>query len=244
MELPIIYIDDDIVVVNKPTGVAVHRSGKVVDRATMLTLLRDQIGQRVYPAHRLDRGTSGALLFGLHVDAARALHATFVERRVGKLYVAVVRGWMAEHEGTIDYPLWNRSKTEKLDAVTDYRERARVELPYTVGPYKTARYSLLDLEPHTGRTHQLRRHMAHLRHPIIGDTVHGDTRHNVFYREHFGLSRLMLHALRLTIAHPRTNESMVFLAPLPEELQRLFEGWGVGDAEAPHYYDRARSIQP
>lgn len=223
----LLHLDDDIAVVNKPAGIAVHRSGVVVDRATMLTILRDRLGRKVYPAHRLDRGTSGALLFALHVDAARALHASFVERRVSKLYIAVVRGWMEMPEGRIDYPLWNRSKTEKLDAVTDYRERARVELPHPVGRYQTARYSILLLEPRTGRTHQLRRHLAHLRHPIIGDTVHGDSKHNIFYREHFGLDRLMLHARRLTIPHPRAGASMTFVAPSPNELTTLFAAWGV-----------------
>lgn len=223
----LLHLDDDIAVVNKPSGIAVHRSGVVADRETMLTVVRSLLGRRVYPAHRLDRGTSGVLVFGLHSDSARQLHAAFVERRVRKEYVAVARGWMEEPRGSIDYPLWNRTKTEKLDAVTDYRELGRVELPYRVGRYATARYSLLHLKPHTGRTHQLRRHLAHLRHPIIGDTVHGDSKHNLFYRQEFGLHRLMLHALSLALPHPMTGEMMTFVADYPDELRRFFArlGW-------------------
>ncbi len=228
----LLHLDDDIAVVNKPSGIAVHRSGVVVDRETMLTVVRDMIGRRVYPAHRLDRGTSGVLVFGLHVDAARELHAAFVERRVQKEYIAVVRGWMEVDEGSIDYPLWNRTKTEKLDAVTDYREVARVELPYSVGRYTTARYSLLLLNPRTGRTHQLRRHLAHLRHPIIGDTAHGDAKHNIFYREEFGLNRLMLHAATLTLPHPATGDVMTFVANCPDELSQ-FLARCFGDALPP-----------
>lgn len=224
--LDILYNDGALVAVAKPSGLLVHRSSEATDRITCMTILRDQLGARVHPAHRLDRGTSGVLLFSLDPDTARSVASSFAGRDVKKHYLTVTRGY-APDEGTIDYPLAEEPGDEAAEAVTSYRTLARVELPWQVGRYATARYSLLLADPMTGRRHQIRRHMAHIRHPIVGDIVHGEGRHNRLYRERFGIHRLLLHAWRVELPHPRTGEQLRIEAPLPEELRSLFSmlGW-------------------
>jgi tRNA pseudouridine65 synthase len=197
--------------IDKPSGLVVHRSEQSADRRTCMTLLRDQLGRHVYPVHRLDRGASGVLVFGLDPVATRGLAGSFAERRARKRYLAVVRGW-AEDAGEIDRPLAREPGGRSDDALTRFRCLDRVELPCAVGRYASARYSLLELEPHTGRTHQLRRHLAGISHPIVGDVTHGDSRHNRFFRERFGSHRLLLHAYRLSLAHPAGAAALELVA--------------------------------
>jgi tRNA pseudouridine65 synthase len=225
--LDILYQDSSLIIVAKPSGLLVHRSKQASDRETCLSILRDQVGQWVYPAHRLDRGTSGALIFSLEPAIARTISEAFVERTVRKEYLAVVRGWAPE-SGETDRPLADEITGRIFPARTIFHRLEQTELPYAVGRYETARFSLIRAEPATGRTHQIRRHMAQLRHPVIGDTTHGDGKQNRFFREHFELSRLLLHASSLSLPHPVTGEIITITAPLPEELRRLFEelGWG------------------
>jgi tRNA pseudouridine65 synthase len=226
--LDFLYRDDSIVAINKPSGVLVHRSGLATDRVTCMTLLRDELGRWVYPIHRLDRGASGVLLFALDPETASKLGRSFVERSVRKEYVAVVRGWAPEHV-EVDYPLDDEEVegSDRVAAQTSLRRLATTELDVAVGRYATSRYSLVAAEPHTGRRHQIRRHLAHLRHPIIGDAVHGDGRHNRYFREELGIGRLLLHGLRLELEHPHEHRSLALEAPLPEELSALMVrlGW-------------------
>ncbi|KAA8996091.1 tRNA pseudouridine(65) synthase TruC [Affinibrenneria salicis] len=214
----IIYQDEHLVAVNKPSGWLVHRSW--LDRKEKVVLMqtvRDMIGQHVYTVHRLDRPTSGILLMALSPEVARLLSQQFERHGVRKVYHAVVRGYVHEQD-TIDYAL-----TEELDKIADkfsspdkapqpavshYRALARVERPVAVGRYDSVRYSLLELTPETGRKHQLRRHLSHIRHPIIGDSAHGDLRQNRAMAAHFGCPRLMLHASRLTLTHPISGEPL------------------------------------
>jgi tRNA pseudouridine65 synthase len=223
-ELPILYQDDAIVVVNKPSGLLVHRSP--IDRHETrfaVQLLRDRLGRHVYPVHRLDKGTSGALAFALDKATAAALAEQFAGKHVRKTYVAVVRGWPPA-SGVIDHP---------LDAVQDayapaadagpkpcrtvYRTLAKVELPVRVDRYPTARYALVELEPETGRRHQLRRHLAHLSHPIVGDSTYGKGRHNRLFAERFGVRRLLLACVGLEFAHPASGATVrVRAEPGPE----------------------------
>ncbi|WP_411358574.1 MULTISPECIES: tRNA pseudouridine(65) synthase TruC [unclassified Pseudidiomarina] len=231
--LPIVFQDDVVIAIDKPSGLLVHRSWLAKDATTFaLQLVRDQIGQRVYPVHRLDRPTSGILLFAKSAEIARELSTAFSERQVEKQYHAVVRGYLGD--GELDYAL-----TEELDKVADrdadqdkapqpaqtlYRCLAQVELPFQVSKkHATSRYSLMQLQPKTGRKHQLRRHMSHLRHPIIGDTRHGDGRHNKFFREHFGLQRLLLAATGLKFTHPVSGEVLNLSLPIPPDLSQLFD---------------------
>ncbi len=222
--LDILYRDDDLVAVHKPSGLLVHRS-EIDRRETRfaLQLVRDQLGQWVYPVHRLDRPTSGVLLLALNPEAARALSAAFADGMVKKTYLAVVRG-IAPEEGLIDYPLVEEpdrisdrqaSKDKGAQpAVTAFRRLAQVELPCPVGRYPSSRYSLLEAHPRTGRKHQLRRHFKHLFHPIIGDTKHGEGRHNRFFREEFDCHRLLLAAIAVEFQHPVTGVLIRVSAPL------------------------------
>jgi tRNA pseudouridine65 synthase len=223
-ELPILFRDDALVVINKPSGLLVHRSP--IDRHETrfaVQLLRDQLGRRVHPVHRLDKGTSGALAFALDRDTATVLAEQFANQRVRKTYLAIVRGWPSD-AGVIDHP---------LDAVQDayvpapgaaakpcrtsYRTLATVELPVRVDRYPSSRYALVELEPETGRRHQLRRHLAHLSHPIIGDSTYGKGRHNRLFAERYGVRRLLLACVQLEFAHPRTGQAVRVQAdPGPE----------------------------
>ncbi len=189
-------------VVDKPAGMIVHRSGWCDDGEPVLQWLRDQLGQHVYPVHRLDRATSGVLVFALDPEAARHLGEQFAAHTVDKRYLAVVRGWPAE-QGVVDSPLIDPSSVGRdppvppQSAVTDFWRRGTVELPIAVGRYATARYALMEARPRSGRTHQIRRHFGHLRHPIVGDVCYGDGRHNRMWREVLGRPGLMLRAVSI-----------------------------------------------
>jgi tRNA pseudouridine65 synthase len=187
------------VAIDKPAGLVVHRGERTREEPAVVQLVRDAVGQRVYPVHRLDRATSGVLVLALDPEAARHLVGEFTARRVEKSYVAIVRGWIDER-GVVDYPLLEEGAATPADAVTEYERVACFEVPIAVGRYATARYSRLIARPRTGRMHQLRRHFAHLRHPIVGDVRYGEGRHNRLFREHFGVHRMLLHAQRLAFA--------------------------------------------
>jgi len=223
--LRLLHLDGVCAVIDKPSGLVVHRSEQSADRRTCMSLLRDQLGRHVYPVHRLDRGASGALVFGLDPGSARNLVDAFAARRVAKRYLAVVRGW-APDAGEIDRPLARDSGGRVDAALTSFRCLARAELPCAVGRYPSARYSLLEAEPHTGRTHQLRRHLAGLSHPIVGDVTHGDSRHNRFFRERFASRRLLLHAFGLCLPHPATGAALRAFAPPAVELRELLVALG------------------
>ena len=240
--LPVLYLDDRMVVVDKPSGLLVHRSP--IDRHETrfaLQLLRDQLGQRVHPVHRLDKPTSGALVFALDAEAARVLAATFATREVTKTYRALVRGW-PENSGVIDRPLAavederaGPQSLEPREAVTGYRTLAHYELPLRVDRYPTSRYALVELTPHTGRRHQLRRHLATASHPIVGDSTYGKGRHNRLFADLFGVRRLLLACTRLAFASlPWREEPLVVEAPLAGEfaglLARLDDEYGARDA--------------
>lgn len=216
----------------KPSGLVVHRSEQARDSVNCVALLRHQIGRFLFPVHRLDRGASGVLVFALDPRAGRALSTAFAERRVGKRYLAVVRGFVPE-QGQIDSPIADPGAAGPQPAQTRFTRLAAVELPHPVRPHPTARYSLVDAEPLTGRTHQLRRHFAHLRHPIVGDVNHGDGHHNRLFRRLFACRRLLLHARRLAFARPEAGEPLVIEAPLPADLLGLFETLGFPTAFEP-----------
>ncbi len=206
--LEVLYRDAFYVAVNKPAGQFVHRTQ--LDRGAeqvCLQQLRDQIGQTVWPCHRLDRPTSGVLLFGLSEEATSRIALAFAEGRIEKEYRALVRGWV-EEGGRVDYPI-RAERDERShpprEAVTDYAPLNRFTLAVSHGGHEESRFTQVALWPRTGRRHQLRRHMAHLRHPIVGDSRHGDGAVNRLAREHMGTSRLMLVAVKLAFAHPYTG---------------------------------------
>lgn len=199
--LEILYQDEKLVAINKPHGLLVHRSPIAADASQFaMQMLRDQIGQHVYPCHRLDRKTSGVLLFAKEKDAQAQINLLFQERKVKKKYIAIVRGW-TENQTHIDYPLTN-DKGITQDAISELITYDRSEIDIPMGRYLTQRYSLVGLQPSTGRYHQLRKHMAHLRHPIIGDRPHGCNKQNRLFKEKWDIISMMLHAESLILPGP------------------------------------------
>ncbi|BDH44773.1 tRNA pseudouridine synthase C [Salmonella enterica subsp. enterica serovar Choleraesuis] len=260
--LEILYQDEWLVAVNKPSGWLVHRSWLDRDeKVVVMQTVRDQIGQHVFTVHRLDRPTSGVLLMGLSSEVGRLLSQQFETHQIQKRYHAITRGWLTD-EALLDYPLveeldkiadkYATQEREPQPAVTYYRGVATCEMPVAVGRYSTARYSLVDLLPRTGRKHQLRRHMSHLRHPIIGDSRHGDLRQNRAAAENFGCQHLMLHASELSLTHPVTGEPLTIRATVDNawmqalshfgwlgivpEIERVeFSSTNLQDEESDHY---------
>jgi tRNA pseudouridine65 synthase len=238
-DLRLLYLDAFLVAVHKPAGLLVHRS-RIDSRETRFALqrVRDQLGQHVYPVHRLDKPTSGVLLLARDPDTARRLTAQFTAGEVHKSYRAVVRGHPAP-SGVIDYAL--REQPDALTdaradphkapqpAITHYQRLATVELPTAVGRYPSARYALVQVQPRTGRKHQIRRHLKHIFHPIIGDTTHGDGRHNRFFRERFGNRRLLLEATALRLTHPHTGVALSITTSPAPDMQRILEALGWAD---------------
>jgi tRNA pseudouridine65 synthase len=211
---PLLYRDDRLVAVAKPSGMAVHR-GWSRDRIVALTAVRDRLGRTVYPIHRLDRATSGALLFALDPATARAVQEQFAAGTVRKRYLALVRGIPPEH-GVIDHPVPRSPHGPRVPAVTAYRRLATFE-----------RYALLEAVPRTGRLHQIRRHLKHLSHPLIGDVRYGKGEHNRLFRERFHLHRLALHALELALDHPTDGRRLCLFAPVPEDLAGPLRAMGM-----------------
>lgn len=223
--LPVCYQDEHYIVVDKPSGMLVHRTALDPERDVALQRVRDQVGHRVYPVHRLDRPTSGLLVFAMSPEAAEALAEAFRGRGVEKRYLAVVRGWAPE-AGEIDRPLRDKDTGREQPALTRYRRLATLELPIPVDPYPAARYSLVEVMPATGRRHQIRRHLAGISHPLIGDTSHGKGPHNRLFREHFNVHRLLLRAAGLAFIHPYSRRPVSICRPWDEAFMDLCERFG------------------
>ncbi|ANF59752.1 pseudouridine synthase [Halotalea alkalilenta] len=235
--LRVLHLDDDIVVVAKPAGVLVHRSA--LDRHApriLLQELRDTIQRRVYPVHRLDRPTSGAMVFALSPEAAAKLSEQFTEHRVDKRYLAVVRGY-APVAARLDWPLREedglRPKAENpaMPACTEIARLAEIELPVAIDRYPSSRYSLIEANPSSGRRHQIRRHLSQAGHPLIGDAKHGKGVHNRYFKTHYfaefpGSARLLLAATRLGFAHPFSGARIEVEAALESDFAALLERFG------------------
>ena len=234
--LEIVFQDDYLVAINKPSGLLTHRS--LIDKRETrfaIQLLRDQIHQYVYPVHRLDKPTSGVLLFALSKEVAQVMSKQVAQYQFKKQYLAIVRGF-CEPQGIIDYPLKeildkmtdSRARTDKppQEAITHYETLDRVEMNYPVGKYQTSRYSLVKLLPQTGRKHQLRRHMKHIHHPIIGDTRYGRGEHNRFFRTQFNCHRLLLHASEVSFRHPIDKHNIIIRAKPDAQFSQLISVLG------------------
>lgn len=238
----VLYHDQFLVAVQKPPGMLIHRSRLATGvRECLLQTVRDQLGQHLYPIHRLDRPTSGVVLFGLSSEVARDVSAQFVERTVDKRYLAIVRGHIGE-SGIIDSPM-----KEKLDRIADAKARQDKEpqsaethwkrlhqttLEVPVGRYSTARYSIVEVHPLTGRKHQIRRHLRRLPHPILGDREYGDRDHNLFFREQLGIGELLLSAVSLAFHHPATGKPIVIYGSLTDGFVKAFKMLGIPSPEA------------
>lgn len=212
----ILFVDEDVVAYDKPSGLLVHR-GWDRDDDVALFRVRDAIGARVHPLHRLDRGTSGALLFARHVEAARILAADFAEGRVDKSYLALVRGEPPD-EGRIDHPIPKSEDGPRVPAQTRFRRLGRSPID---------RCSLVLAHPETGRLHQVRRHLRHINHPLVGDVTYGSGVINRHYRATYDLHRLALHAARISFTHPRSGERITVDAPVPDDLGTALDRLGL-----------------
>jgi tRNA pseudouridine65 synthase len=205
--IDLLYADGHLVVAQKPSGLLVHRGWDNDDDVAMFRV-RDAIGGYVYPVHRLDRGTSGALVFARTKAAASALAQAFENGAVEKSYLALVRGAPPE-SGTIDYAIQKREDGPRVPAVTRFRVVARSPVD---------RCSLVEARPETGRLHQIRRHLRHIDHPLVGDVNYGSGAINRHYRASYGLHRLALHARRVAFAPPETGARVDVVAPVPADL--------------------------
>lgn len=218
--LEILYQCADLVAINKPHGLLVHRSPIASDATEFaVQLLRDQLNQRVYPAHRLDRKTGGVLLFALNAEMNPVLQTLFLEGKVAKTYLAIVRGFTDDFI-EIDYPL-QREDGVYQEAFTQVKTLFRSEIDLAFGKHSTSRYSLIELTPTTGRMHQLRKHMAHILHPIIGDRPYGCNKQNKLFKERMKMTTMLLHARNLQFANPTSGEPVIITAPLQEEFRRM-----------------------
>ncbi|HET8871055.1 MAG TPA: pseudouridine synthase [Aquabacterium sp.] len=231
--LPILYLDESLVVIHKPSGWLVHRTGlDAGETRFVVQTLRDQLGQMVFPVHRLDKGTSGVLVMALSSAVAREIAHCFEQHQVSKSYLAMVRGWPLD-EFVVDHPLKPDdapTDASAQDAVTHFRRAARLELPVPVDRYPSTRVTLVEAFPTTGRRHQIRRHLKHASHPIIGDATHGKGAHNRWWATRLGIQRLWLHAHRLSMAHPVTGVLMNWESqlsqPFNQDWQKLLtEDW-------------------
>jgi tRNA pseudouridine65 synthase len=220
LELPILYQDENLIAINKPHGLLVHRSSYAAEADEFaVQILRDQIGKFVYPCHRLDRKTGGVLLFALDRETNALMQKQFAENEVKKKYHAIVRGH-TEPSGKIDYALTNEAgKTQ--EAVTNYKTLAKTEINIPFGKHETSRYSLIEVKPETGRMHQIRKHMAHIFHPIIGDRPHGCNKQNKLFKEKWNMTTMLLHAVSIEFDHPHSGEKIKIEAPLQNEFFRM-----------------------
>lgn len=223
--LEIIYQDEYLVAINKPHGLLVHRSPIAADATEFaVQILRDQLGRMVYPVHRLDRKTSGVLLFALNEEMNSKMQVQFSDGKVSKQYHAIVRGFTPDTM-EIDYPL-KRDDGVVQEAFTSFVTLQKTELDIASGKHATSRYSLIELAPTTGRMHQLRKHMAHVFHPIIGDRPHGCNKQNKFFLEYFQMNSMLLHAKEISFYHPATAQGILITADYQPEFKRMLNVLG------------------
>ena len=225
MLLPIIFENSDLIAINKPHGLLVHKTMMAGDASEFaIQSLRDQVGYHVYPVHRIDRKTSGVLLFAKSRQVCAEVQPLFDQRQVKKMYLAIVRGFI-DASGEIRRPLLCGHK--KKDAITRFECKRHYELPFPSHHFSTSRYSLVELTPSTGRFHQLRRHLAHINHPIIGDRPHGCNKQNRLWLQKFGMSRMLLHARELQLVH--RGDTIQITAPVSEVFRQAKEILNSGD---------------
>jgi len=226
LNLEIIYQDEFILAINKPHGLLVHRSeySGVAD-AYAVQELKAQLGQKVHPCHRIDRKTGGVLLFALNREMNSLMQQQFAANKVSKKYLAIVRGY-TDDSGEIDYPLTN-DKGKTQESLTIYKTLKKVELEIPFGIFNTSRYSLVEVFPQTGRMHQIRKHFAHIMHPIIGDRPHGCNKQNRFFKEQWNMTTMLLHATEISFEHPVTQKKILIKAEIQSEYVRMMHlfGW-------------------
>ncbi|MBP6596683.1 MAG: pseudouridylate synthase [Arenimonas sp.] len=233
LALDVLYRDDQLAVVNKPAGLMVHDSALARGETDFAAdRLREQFGRPVFLVHRLDRATSGCLLLAFDRDSASALGRELMSHAFQKEYLAVCRGWPEPAEADIDHPLdGGPGKPQKKPALTRFRTLARAELPLPSAQHPTSRYALLSCAPQTGRFRQIRRHLKHIHHHLVGDSSHGDGRHNLAFRK-LGVHRMLLHASRLSFPHPLDGRRISARAPGDREWELAMAHLGFTPCDA------------
>ncbi|WP_425606085.1 pseudouridine synthase [Lysobacter firmicutimachus] len=226
--LPVLYADEVLAVIDKPAGLMVHDSALARGETDFVAdRLREQFGRPIFLVHRLDRATSGCLLLAFERETASALGKVLMSREVEKDYLAVCRGWPGEDAFEVDHDLdGGPGKPLKKPAQTRFRVLARAELDLPSAGFPTSRYALLRAQPLTGRFRQIRRHLKHLSHHLIGDTSHGDGRHNRQFRM-LGIHRMLLHAQRLAFAHPADGRRIEASARVDAEFAKALALFGL-----------------
>ena len=228
MPLTILYQDEYLIAVNKPSGLLVHKSWVAKDaKEFALQTVRDMVGKHVFPVHRLDRPTSGVLLFAFSGEIAQLIQAEWDSAE--KTYWAVVRGWLKDSilvdhalKGMADY---GQDADTEQEAQTAFKPIKNIEIDAEIDRYPQSRFCWVEAKPNQGRTHQIRRHLKHLSHPIIGDARYGKGKYNRYFAEHLDAGRLLLHARQLTIQHPINHQNLTFTADLEGNMAALFESF-------------------
>ncbi|MFY9243122.1 MAG: pseudouridine synthase [Polaribacter sp.] len=225
MNLEIIFEDEYLLCVNKPNNILVHHafhSRNVADEDSLLQIIENEKGLKVYPIHRLDRKTSGIILLAKQTSYVSKFQELFTNNQIQKTYFGVVRGFSPDSK-TIDSPVKGRDANVHKEALTELKTLEKVTLNIPVKPYDSSRYSLVELSPKTGRMHQLRVHANKISHPLIGDAKYGDKNHDMMFEQNFGWKNLFLHAGKLEFTHPFTSEKMILKASFPNDWISLFE---------------------
>lgn len=227
LDMEILFEDESMLVVNKPAGVLVHPvegilQQNVLKEETCISILRTHCKTHVFPVHRLDRATSGTVIFAKSSAVASLLCKQIEAQEVEKQYVALVRGWLRESV-CVCHPVWNDIRTRKVDAQTQFFPLEEFEIAIPSGKNKSSRYSYVSALPKTGRYHQIRQHLKHLSHPIVGDSTHGDGVHNKIFRNEFNSHRLLLHAVSLSFMHPVKNIPVKISCVLPMEFELVLQ---------------------
>ena len=221
--MEILFEDEYIVVINKPNNFIIHEShySRNIREITLIQFLTNQLGYSVYPAHRLDRKTSGVIIFLKDKQYVQQFQELFTNKEITKTYFAIVRGF-SPATGIIDTPVKNDDTGIYKEALTHYQSITNIELNIPVTPYAKSRYSLIQLNPQTGRMHQLRKHMSKINHPIVGDYKYGDRFHNRMFETEFDCIYMFLHAYRLEFTHPISLQKMDIKAAYPSDWQKVF----------------------
>ena len=225
MNFEIIFEDAYLLAVCKPNNMVVHHayhSRNVADEISLLQAIQEEKGIKVYPIHRLDRKTSGIILLAKETSYVSKFQELFTNNEIEKTYFGVVRGHAPETK-SIDSPVKGKDGKVHKEALTHLKTLAQITLAIPVKPYDSSRYSLVEMNPKTGRMHQLRVHTLKISHPLIGDSKYGDKNHDLMFDENFAWKNLFLHAGRLTFKHPFSKEILILKANFPKDWVSLFE---------------------
>jgi len=234
----VLYSDDEIIVIDKPSSMLTHRHSMDRGSPTVVQAMETRFGETIYTVHRLDRMTTGAMILARTRGSAGELSRQFRDREINKTYLAIVRGHL-DASGTIETPIARTTDSTVLQARTDYETLAWGRVCEPIGRYEEGWFSLVRLSLLTGRSHQARRHLHRIDHPVVGDNKHGDKTYNRWAIDRTGVKHLYLRAIELTFRHPLTEKTMEIRLGIPDIWTRFLQTVGI---EAPEPLRRAPSV--